>query len=154
MEPTSNSVSFVTGALVGSSGAILSFIMCRAMNRNFIAVIAGGFGSTSGGDAAEIEGDVDPIEVGETVQMLHDANNIMIIPGYGMAVAQAQHTVNEIAKLLGSQGKTVRFGIHPVAGRMPGHTKSSSSAPSGSAVLRSPSAASPTTRTCAPVLES
>ncbi|NQZ54179.1 MAG: Re/Si-specific NAD(P)(+) transhydrogenase subunit beta [Piscirickettsiaceae bacterium] len=117
----SNDLLIVTGALVGSSGAILSYIMCRAMNRNFISVIAGGFGSTSGGAAAEIEGDVQPIEVDETVQMLHDANNIIIIPGYGMAVAQAQHTVNEIAKLLGSQGKTVRFGIHPVAGRMPGH---------------------------------
>jgi NAD(P) transhydrogenase subunit beta len=116
----SNDLLIVTGALVGSSGAILSYIMCRAMNRNFISVIAGGFGS-AGGKAAEVEGDVQAIEIDETVQMLRDAKKIMIIPGYGMAVAQAQHTVNEISKLLGGQGKTVSFGIHPVAGRMPGH---------------------------------
>lgn len=116
----SNDLLIVTGALVGSSGAILSYIMCRAMNRNFISVIAGGFGTITGA-AAEIEGDVQTIDVDETVQMLRDANNIMIIPGYGMAVAQAQHTVNEIAKVLANQGKTVGFGIHPVAGRMPGH---------------------------------
>ena len=117
----SNDLLIVTGALVGSSGAILSYIMCRAMNRNFISVIAGGFGSTDGGEAATVEGDVSPIEIDETTQLLRDAKDIMIIPGYGMAVAQAQHTVNEITKLLKSQGKTVRFGIHPVAGRMPGH---------------------------------
>ena len=116
----SNDLLIVTGALVGSSGAILSYIMCRAMNRNFISVIAGGFGS-AGGKAAEVEGDIQPIEIDETVQMLRDAKKIMIIPGYGMAVAQAQHTVNEISKLLSGQGKTVSFGIHPVAGRMPGH---------------------------------
>ena len=117
----SNDLLIVTGALFGSSGAILSYIMCRAMNRNFISVIAGGFGSTDGGEAATVEGDVSPIEIDETTQLLRDAKDIMIIPGYGMAVAQAQHTVNEITKLLKSQGKTVRFGIHPVAGRMPGH---------------------------------
>ncbi|WP_305907580.1 Re/Si-specific NAD(P)(+) transhydrogenase subunit beta [Methylomarinum sp. Ch1-1] len=116
----SNDLLIVTGALVGSSGAILSYIMCRAMNRNFISVIAGGFGN-AGGEAAEVEGEVQPIDVDETVQMLRDARNIIIIPGYGMAVAQAQHTVNEITKLLKKQGKNVRFGIHPVAGRMPGH---------------------------------
>ena len=116
----SNDLLIVTGALVGSSGAILSYIMCRAMNRHFLSVIAGGFGS-AGGEAATVEGDISPIEINETSQLLQDAKNIMIIPGYGMAVAQAQHTVNEITKLLRSQGKTVRFGIHPVAGRMPGH---------------------------------
>ncbi|OQK18749.1 NAD(P) transhydrogenase subunit beta [Methyloprofundus sedimenti] len=116
----SNDLLIVTGALVGSSGAILSYIMCRAMNRNFLSVIAGGFGS-SGSEAAEVEGDVIAIDVLETAQLLSDAKNIMIIPGYGMAVAQAQHTVNEITKVLRAQGKNVRFGIHPVAGRMPGH---------------------------------
>ncbi len=116
----SNDLLIVTGALVGSSGAILSYIMCRAMNRHFLSVIAGGFGS-AGGEAAKVEGDVSPIEVDETAELLRDAKNIVIIPGYGMAVAQAQHTVNEITKLLKSKGKTVRFGIHPVAGRMPGH---------------------------------
>lgn len=117
----SNDLLIVTGALVGSSGAILSYIMCRAMNRNFISVIAGGFGTGSGGEAAAVEGDVYPIDAEETAQMLLTAKNIMIIPGYGMAVAQAQHTVNEITKLLRDKGKKVRFGIHPVAGRMPGH---------------------------------
>jgi len=117
----SNDLLIVTGALVGSSGAILSYIMCRAMNRNFLSVIGGGFGSSDSGPAAEIEGDINPIDIDETVQLLRDAKNIMIIPGYGMAVAQAQHTVNEITKLLRKQNKNVRFGIHPVAGRMPGH---------------------------------
>jgi len=117
----SNDLLIVTGALVGSSGAILSYIMCRAMNRHFLSVIAGGFGSTGGGVAAEIEGEVQPIEAEETAQLLRDSKNIVIIPGYGMAVAQAQHTVNEITKLLTGQGKKVRFAIHPVAGRMPGH---------------------------------
>lgn len=117
----SNDLLIVTGALVGSSGAILSYIMCRAMNRNFISVIAGGFGTGSGGEAAVIEGEVTPISADETAQLLLDAKSIMIIPGYGMAVAQAQHTVNEITKLLRDKGKKVGFGIHPVAGRMPGH---------------------------------
>jgi len=117
----SNDLLIVTGALVGSSGAILSYIMCRAMNRNFISVIAGGFGTGSGGEAAVVEGEVTPISAEETAQLLLDAKNIMIIPGYGMAVAQAQHTVNEITKLLRDKGKKVGFGIHPVAGRMPGH---------------------------------
>jgi len=117
----SNDLLIVTGALVGSSGAILSYIMCRAMNRHFLSVIAGGFGSSGGGAAAEIEGEVQPIEAEETAQLLRDSKNIVIIPGYGMAVAQAQYTVNEITKHLTSQGKKVRFAIHPVAGRMPGH---------------------------------
>jgi NAD(P) transhydrogenase subunit beta len=117
----SNDLLIVTGALVGSSGAILSYIMCRAMNRNFISVIAGGFGTGTGGEAAAVEGEVYPIDAEETAQLLLAAKNIMIIPGYGMAVAQAQHTVNEITKLLREKGKKVRFGIHPVAGRMPGH---------------------------------
>jgi H+-translocating NAD(P) transhydrogenase subunit beta len=116
----SNDLLIVTGALVGSSGAILSYIMCRAMNRHFLSVIAGGFGTT-GGEAAVIEGEVTPIDTEETARLLLDAKTIMIIPGYGMAVAQAQHTVNDITKLLKEKGKTVHFGIHPVAGRMPGH---------------------------------
>jgi proton-translocating NAD(P)+ transhydrogenase subunit beta len=117
----SNDLLIVTGALVGSSGAILSYIMCRAMNRHFLSVIAGGFGSAGGGEAAEIEGEIYPIEIEETAQLLREAKSIVIIPGYGMAVAQAQHTVNEITKLLTSRGKKVHFAIHPVAGRMLGH---------------------------------
>ncbi|MGR9073035.1 MAG: Re/Si-specific NAD(P)(+) transhydrogenase subunit beta [Gammaproteobacteria bacterium] len=116
-----NDLLIVTGALVGSSGAILSYIMCRAMNRHFISVIAGGFGTGTGGAAATVEGEVVEINAQETAELLMDSKNIMIIPGYGMAVAQAQHTVNEITKFLRDKGKTVRFGIHPVAGRMPGH---------------------------------
>ena len=117
----SNDLLIVTGALDGSSGAILSYIMCRAMNRHFLSVIAGGFGTASGADAAVIEGEVHPIDAEETAQLLLSAKSIMIIPGYGMAVAQAQHTVNEITKFLRDKGKKVGFGIHPVAGRMPGH---------------------------------
>lgn len=117
-----NDLLIVTGALVGSSGAILSYIMCRAMNRHFISVIAGGFGTAGGGGpAAEIVGEVQAINAEGAANLLSAAKSIMIIPGYGMAVAQAQHTVNDITKLLRGQGKTVRFGIHPVAGRMPGH---------------------------------
>ncbi len=116
-----NDLLIVVGALVGSSGAILSFIMCRAMNRNFISVIAGGFGTTSGGSARTVEGEVKEINHYETAELLKESKNIMIIPGYGMAVAHAQHTVNEVCKLLKAKGKNVRFGIHPVAGRMPGH---------------------------------
>jgi len=119
-----NDLLIVTGALVGSSGAILSYIMCRAMNRRFLAVIAGGFG-TGGGAVAkgggEDQGEVVPIEPLETAELLSNAKEIMIIPGYGMAVAQAQHTVFEITRVLREKGKNVRFGIHPVAGRMPGH---------------------------------
>jgi len=121
----SNDLLIVTGALVGSSGAILSYIMCRAMNRNFISVIAGGFG-TGGGAApaaagAQPAGEVTPISAVETAELLRAAKNVIIVPGYGMAVAQAQHTVYEITKLLREKGVNVRFGIHPVAGRMPGH---------------------------------
>jgi NAD(P) transhydrogenase subunit beta len=120
----SNDLLIVTGALVGSSGAILSYIMCRAMNRKFIAVIAGGFGTTSGSSAAAVEGeqgDVVAIEAHEVAQLLKDSKEVMIIPGYGMAVAQAQHIVYEITKALRAKKINVRFGIHPVAGRMPGH---------------------------------
>ncbi|MEW5728507.1 MAG: Re/Si-specific NAD(P)(+) transhydrogenase subunit beta, partial [Pseudomonadota bacterium] len=122
----SNDLLIVTGALVGSSGAILSYIMCRAMNRNFISVIAGGFGTGGGAPAAaagdaQPAGEVSPISAVETAELLKDAKNVVIIPGYGMAVAQAQHTVYQITKLLRDKGVNVRFGIHPVAGRMPGH---------------------------------
>ena len=116
----SNDLLIVTGALVGSSGAILSYIMCRAMNRNFLAVIGGGFG-TSGGVAAVVAGDVEAITAEETADMLREASRVVIVPGYGMAVAQAQNTVYEITKRLRDAGKQVRFAIHPVAGRMPGH---------------------------------
>jgi NAD(P) transhydrogenase subunit beta len=121
----SNDLLIVVGALVGSSGAILSYIMCRAMNRNFISVIAGGFG-TGGGAApaaagAQPAGEVTAISAVETAEMLREAKTVIIVPGYGMAVAQAQHTVYEITKHLREKGVTVRFGIHPVAGRMPGH---------------------------------
>lgn len=120
----SNDLLIVVGALVGSSGAILSFIMCRAMNRNFFSVIAGGFGTTSGTAASgsdEDQGDVVAIDTEEVASLLLNAKEVMIIPGYGMAVAQAQHTVNEITKALRDKKINVRFGIHPVAGRMPGH---------------------------------
>jgi len=119
-----NDLLIVTGALVGSSGAILSYIMCRAMNRKFLAVIAGGFGTGGGTPAAgdgEDQGEVDPIQAEETAALLDNAKEVMIIPGYGMAVAQAQHIVHEITKTLRDKGVNVRFGIHPVAGRMPGH---------------------------------
>ena len=121
----SNDLLIVVGALVGSSGAILSYIMCRAMNRRFLSVIAGGFGTDSGaaggGAAAAEQGEVQPIETDEVAALLQTAKQVMIIPGYGMAVAQAQHSVFEITKTLREKGVQVRFGIHPVAGRMPGH---------------------------------
>jgi len=122
----SNDLLIVTGALVGSSGAILSYIMCNAMNRNFISVIAGGFGSgapAKKGDAAaaEPQGEAVPVSAAETAEMLREAKSVIIVPGYGMAVAQAQHTVNDIVKTLREKGVEVRFAIHPVAGRMPGH---------------------------------
>jgi len=119
----SNDLLIVTGALVGSSGAILSYIMCRAMNRKFLAVIAGGFG-TGGGVAAaggDQDGEVVPIDAQEAAALLADAKEVMIVPGYGMAVAQAQHIVHEITNTLRDKKINVRFGIHPVAGRMPGH---------------------------------
>jgi NAD(P) transhydrogenase subunit beta len=119
----SNDLLIVTGALVGSSGAILSYIMCRAMNRRFLAVIAGGFGTESAGTAGTTsdEGEVFPIEYNEVADLLTAAKEVMIIPGYGMAVAQAQHAVRDLTDALRSKGTNVRFGIHPVAGRMPGH---------------------------------
>jgi NAD(P) transhydrogenase subunit beta len=120
----SNDLLIVTGALVGSSGAILSYIMCRAMNRNFVSVIAGGFGTEGGAPAsagAQPAGEVAPISATDTAELLRNAKNVIIVPGYGMAVAQAQHSVYEITKLLRDKGVNVRFGIHPVAGRMPGH---------------------------------
>jgi len=121
----SNNLLIVTGALVGSSGAILSYIMCRAMNRNFISVIAGGFGTGGGATAAsgasEPAGEVQSITAQETAELLSESKNVIIVPGYGMAVAQAQHAVYEMTRRLRSKGINVRFGIHPVAGRMPGH---------------------------------
>jgi NAD(P) transhydrogenase subunit beta len=120
-----NDLLIVTGALVGSSGAILSYIMCRAMNRKFLSVIAGGFGTTSGSGSSSAEegeqGEVVALEAPEVASLLAEAKEIMIIPGYGMAVAQAQHIVCEITKTLRAKKVNVRFGIHPVAGRMPGH---------------------------------
>jgi proton-translocating NAD(P)+ transhydrogenase subunit beta len=120
-----NDLLIVVGALVGSSGAILSYIMCRAMNRNFISVIAGGFGTDTGSSSGDGEvvdqGEVIPIDTDGVAGLLLDAKEVMIIPGYGMAVAQAQHTVHEITQALREKNINVRFGIHPVAGRMPGH---------------------------------
>jgi NAD(P) transhydrogenase subunit beta len=121
----SNDVLIVTGALVGSSGAILSYIMCKAMNRSFISVILGGFGEGSGNAKAKGEqksyGEATATTVEETAELLNNASSVIIVPGYGMAVAQAQHAVSDITKILRKRGKEVRFGIHPVAGRMPGH---------------------------------
>ena len=124
----SNDLLIVTGALVGSSGAILSYIMCNAMNRNFISVIAGGFGGgaptkkkTAAGEPAQPQGEVVPVSAADTAELLREAKSVIIVPGYGMAVAQAQHTVNDIVKTLRDKGVQVRFAIHPVAGRMPGH---------------------------------
>jgi len=121
-----NDLLIVTGALVGSSGAILSYIMCRAMNRHFLSVIAGGFGTGGGtpavaGGGAQPAGEVVPILAAATAELLREARNVIIVPGYGMAVAQAQHSVYEITRYLREKGVNVRFGIHPVAGRMPGH---------------------------------
>ena len=115
-----NDLLIVTGALVGSSGAILSYIMCKAMNRSFISVILGGFGGTTG-PAMEVEGEQIAIDADGVAQALDDADSIIIIPGYGMAVAQAQQNVAELTRRLRAKGKNVRFAIHPVAGRLPGH---------------------------------
>ena len=115
-----NDLLIVVGALVGSSGAILSYIMCKAMNRSFVSVILGGFGEYSG-PQMEIEGEQNSIEADEVASVLNDADSIIIIPGYGMAVAQAQQSVSELVRKLRDQGKDVRFAIHPVAGRLPGH---------------------------------
>ena len=116
----SNDLLIVTGALVGSSGAILSYIMCKAMNRNFISVILGGFGGAQG-PAAEIEGEQVAIDAGGVASALNNADSVVIVPGYGMAVAQAQGAVSELVRKLRAAGKEVRFAIHPVAGRLPGH---------------------------------
>ncbi len=115
-----NDLLIVTGALVGASGAILSYIMCRAMNRNFLSVILGGWGTTVS-SAQEVEGEMIATDVASVAADLQDAQDIIIVPGYGMAVAQAQGAVSEITRRLRAQGKSVRFAIHPVAGRLPGH---------------------------------
>ena len=115
-----NDLLIVVGALVGSSGAILSYIMCKAMNRNFVSVILGGFGGTSG-PAMEITGEQVAIDAEGVAAALNDADDIIIVPGYGMAVAQAQQSVSELTRKLRARGKNVRFAIHPVAGRLPGH---------------------------------
>ncbi|WP_386174727.1 NAD(P)(+) transhydrogenase (Re/Si-specific) subunit beta [Sulfitobacter sp. R86518] len=115
-----NDLLIVVGALVGSSGAILSYIMCKAMNRSFVSVILGGFGGTSG-PQMEVEGEQVAIDTDGVATMLNEADSVIIIPGYGMAVAQAQQAVSELVKKLRAKGKNVRFAIHPVAGRLPGH---------------------------------
>jgi NAD(P) transhydrogenase subunit beta len=115
-----NDLLIVTGALVGASGAILSYIMCRAMNRNFLSVILGGWGTTTGAQQ-EVEGEMIATDVASVAADMQDAQSVIIVPGYGMAVAQAQGAVSEITRRLRDQGKSVRFAIHPVAGRLPGH---------------------------------
>ena len=115
-----NDLLIVTGALVGSSGAILSYIMCKAMNRHFLSVILGGWGDATG-PAMEIEGEQVAIDVDGVASALDDADSVIIVPGYGMAVAQAQQSVSELTRRLRAKGKEVRFAIHPVAGRLPGH---------------------------------
>jgi NAD(P) transhydrogenase subunit beta len=120
-----NDLLIITGALVGSSGAILSYIMCHAMNRSFLSVILGGFGAEEGaapgGASAQPAGEVKSVTAEETADYLRDAKNVVIVPGYGMAVAQAQYPLYEVTKLLREKGANVRFAIHPVAGRLPGH---------------------------------
>ena len=115
-----NDLLIVTGALVGSSGAILSYIMCKAMNRNFVSVILGGWGG-GGEPLADIEGEMVATDNDSVASMLENAKGIIIVPGYGMAVAQAQSSISELTKRLRNRGKNVRFAIHPVAGRLPGH---------------------------------
>lgn len=116
-----NDLLIVVGALVGSSGAILSYIMCKAMNRSFVSVILGGFGGASGGPAMEIDGEQVAINADGVATALEEADSVIIVPGYGMAVAQAQQSISELTKRLRAKGKEVRFAIHPVAGRLPGH---------------------------------
>ena len=116
-----NNLLIVTGALVGSSGAYLSYIMCRAMNRSFISVIAGGFGIAAPSSSEDEAGEHSEIDAASTAELLSNATSVVITPGYGMAVAQAQYPVAELAKRLTAKGVNVRFGIHPVAGRLPGH---------------------------------
>jgi NAD(P) transhydrogenase subunit beta len=117
----SNDLLIITGALVGSSGAILSYIMCRGMNRSFASVILGGFGTEEGTIAEGIEGQHTEIDAAGTVDLLAGAKRVVIVPGYGMAIARAQHSLAKVAKLLGGRGVDVSFAIHPVAGRLPGH---------------------------------
>lgn len=116
-----NDLLIITGALVGSSGAILSYIMCRAMNRSFVSVILGGFGNQASLQATAVTGEAQSIDATDAAQLLQQARRVMIVPGYGMAVAQAQHPVAELTKQLRDAGVVVKFGIHPVAGRLPGH---------------------------------
>ncbi len=116
-----NDLLIVVGALVGSSGAILSYIMCKAMTRSFVSVILGGFGGAAKGPAMEIAGEQIAIDADGVAAALNDADSVIIVPGYGMAVAQAQQSVSELTRRLRAKGKNVRFGIHPVAGRLPGH---------------------------------
>jgi NAD(P) transhydrogenase subunit beta len=116
-----NDLLIITGALVGSSGAILSIIMCEAMNRSFLSVIFGGFGNAPSGEAAAVEGEATAMDHEEVAELLNNAKSVVIVPGYGMAVAKAQFPVHEMVNRLKKQGKIVRFGIHPVAGRLPGH---------------------------------
>jgi NAD(P) transhydrogenase subunit beta len=120
-----NDLLIITGALVGSSGAILSYIMCHAMNRSFISVILGGFGAEEGaapaGGAAQPAGEVKSVTAEETAELLREAKSVVVVPGYGMAVAQAQYPLYEVTKILRDKGANVRFAIHPVAGRLPGH---------------------------------
>jgi len=119
-----NDLLIITGALVGSSGAILSYIMCRAMNRSFLSVILGGFGAEEGAAPAAgalPAGEVKSITAEETAELLREAKSVIVVPGYGMAVAQAQHPMYEVTKILRDRGVNVRFAIHPVAGRLPGH---------------------------------
>jgi NAD(P) transhydrogenase subunit beta len=115
-----NDLLIVTGALVGSSGAILSYIMCRAMNRNFVSVILGGFGGPSG-PTMDIEGEMLATDAESVANLMNEANSVVIVPGYGMAVAQAQASISELTKRLKAKNTLVRFAIHPVAGRLPGH---------------------------------
>ena len=118
----SNDLLIITGALVGSSGAILSYIMCKAMNRSFVSVILGGFGATdNGGPAAEVTGDHVEVTASDVADLLKEARTVMITPGYGMAVAKAQYPVAELSRILQQNGTVVTFGVHPVAGRLPGH---------------------------------
>jgi NAD(P) transhydrogenase subunit beta len=117
-----NDLLIITGALVGSSGAILSIIMCKAMNRSFVSVILGGFGTISkSSESTVIEGEITALQHEEVAQLLSEAKTIVVVPGYGMAVAKAQYPIYEMVKALQKSGKTVRFAIHPVAGRLPGH---------------------------------
>lgn len=116
-----NDLLILTGALVGSSGAILSYLMCKAMNRSFLSVIMGGFGNTQSNQNGEVRGDYQETDPEETAKILKSAKSVVIVPGYGMAVAQAQYPVTDLTQKLEKHGVQVRFGIHPVAGRLPGH---------------------------------